>query len=73
MWYYVATAIIISHIADILSVGEKIYKVCNGVYYVTSCGKQYFFPSKQITNDSIDIEEEWIELKSFKNEECQTE
>lgn len=68
MWYYLGGIILLSHISDLLNVGEKVYKVCNGVYTVTS----YIMPSKQIKNENDD-QFEWIELKLFKDNGCQTE
>lgn len=75
MWYYIAGVILVSHVADILTVGEKIYKVCNGVYNVASISKNYIFPKTKKYEYMLleDDESEWIELKLFKNEECQTD
>ena len=67
MWYYVASIILVSHISDVLTISEKIYKVCNGVYSIAT----YLMPNKKLVT-YIEDDDEWIELKLLKNEACQT-
>ena len=70
MWYYVAGIVMMSHLTDILMIGEKVYKLYNGIYYVVHCGKNFIFPVRPKQIEASD--DEWIELKSFRDEECQT-
>lgn len=36
MWHYLAGVILLSRMSDVISVGEKLLKVCNGVYNIYS-------------------------------------
>lgn len=73
MWYYLAGAILISHIVDVISIGEKVYKVCNGLYSVSHYTATYLLKNGNNNNNEKDEnDEEWIELKVFKDSETQT-
>lgn len=73
MWYYVAGVLIVSKIADIITVSEKIYGVCHGLYNIMHYGKNIIYPNKTIKyNNDDENEEEWVELKLLKNQSCQT-
>lgn len=72
MWYYVAGFIVVSRLTDIIVAGEKLYGICNGVYKVLNFSKNYFCATKNIEFHPQNDDDEWIELKLFKNESCQT-
>lgn len=73
MLYYIAGVILLTKISDIVSIGDKVYKICNGVYHLLSYSKSMFQNRPLlIENNNVDDENEWIELKTFKSESCQT-
>lgn len=73
VFYYIAVLIVISQLSEVISMGEKMYKICEGVkfaydtsknvvYYIATGGKT---GAKLLCND-----DDWVELSTFKIHKC---